>query len=499
MEHSLTIDYEKETNAPFADALTGLFNHGFFQACLEWEIKRSQRYGEPFALSLIDIDSYSVYNKKHGPVQGDRVLKEIAEIIKKNIRQADLGARYDSDMFAVIFTKTEDPVASIERIRRTVEETYGGSPTVSGGLAVFPRDAASKEGVIKRAEEALFQAKIRGKNKVFSYKHEVLSLDTSKPKVLVVDDNPTIVKFLEHMLLPQNYDVYKAFNGEEALYICGKVEIDLVLLDVMMPGIDGYEVCRRLKTGEATRMIPVIMLTSMEEKDAKIQGIEAGADDFLTKPVNNTELLARTRSLIKVKTLNHSLTSIENVLISLANVVEARDVYTQGHIQRVSNMAIDLGKRMGISGREIEAIRLGGILHDIGKIAIPPDILNKPGPLNDDEWKIMKSHPDIGYNVCLPLKKSLGPALEVVRHHHEKLDGSGYPDSLKGDEVSMVSRIMAVADIYDALRTDRPYRKGMSKEKSLRILNEEAEAGKLDQRVVNTLLEMVGGPEEGDV
>lgn len=493
IDRSLGTDYERETHAPFTDSLTGLFNHGFFQTCLDWEVKRSQRYGEPFTLTLLDIDSYSNYNKKFGPVQGDRALREIAGIVKQTIRQADLAARFHSDKMAIILTRTDNPFVSIERIRSTVEKNLGGHPTISGGMASFPADANTKEDLIKKAEEALHQAKIRGKNKIFFYKKQEMPLVIHQPKILVVDDNLTIVKFLEHMLLPLDYEVYRASSGEEALYIVNKTEIDLVLLDVMMPEIDGYEVCRRLKENEATRLIPVIMLTGLEEKDAKLKGIEAGADDFLTKPVNRMELLARTKSLIAVKSLNHNLISIENVLISLANVVEARDVYTQGHITRVSNMAIDLGRRIGLSAKEIDAIRLGGVLHDTGKIAIPMNILNKPGPLTREEWEIMKSHCDVGYKICLPLKRTLGPALEVIRHHHEKLDGSGYPDGLKGEEISMVSRIMAVADIYDALRTDRPYRKGMNKEKALEILRLEAGQGKLDQKVVDTLIDMVLG------
>lgn len=489
--YALQLEYEQETHAPFTDGLTGLFNHGFFQTCLEWEIKRGQRYSEPFTLALLDLDSYGAYNKKFGPVHGDRVLKEIAELIKDNVREADLAARFGSDTFAIILTRSDGQFHSVERVRQIVEERYGGILTVSAGIVSFPKDAANREGLLKKAHEALFQAKIRGKNKIFYYAKEEIPVDSHKPKILVVDDQEFIIKVLKHMLLPLNYEVYTASSGEEALYIVNKVETDLVLLDVMMPGMDGYEVCRRLKEGETTRLIPIIMMTALEEKDAKLKGIEAGADDFLTKPVNRTELLARTKSLISVKTLNSNLTSIENILISLANIVEAKDVYTQGHIQRVSNMAMDLGKRMGLSGRELEAIKLGGILHDIGKIAIPASILNKPGSLDAKEWEIMKSHSDVGYKICLPLKKTLGPALEVIRHHHEKLDGSGYPDGLKGEEVSPVSRIMAIADIYDALITDRPYRKGMPKEKALSILREEAQAGKLDQKVVEILIEMV--------
>jgi putative two-component system response regulator len=253
-----------------------------------------------------------------------------------------------------------------------------------------------------------------------------------------------------------------------------------------------------LKASEATRLIPVVLLTDLDDRESKIKGIESDADDFITKPPNKMELLARTKSLIKLKRLNDKLASIENVLFSLAKTVEAKDEYTQGHVERVSKLAIALGKKMGLSEREMEALRYGGILHDIGKIGIPGDILNKPGPLNDGEWEVMKNHPVAGYNICLPLKKNLGAALEVIRHHHEKLDGSGYPDGIKNEEISTAARIMAVVDIYDALVTDRPYRKGMPLEKAVEILKQEASNQKLDPAVVKYLIEFVGDVHQVD-
>jgi putative two-component system response regulator len=203
------------------------------------------------------------------------------------------------------------------------------------------------------------------------------------------------------------------------------------------------------------------------------------------------ELLARSKSLIKLKRLNDNLASVEYVLFSLARTVEAKDEYTKGHVDRVSKMAIILGRKMGLTGSEMEAIRFGGILHDIGKITIPEYILNKPGPLSLEETEVMKSHPVAGYNICLPLKKNLGQALEVIRQHHEKLDGSGYPDGLKNEDISAASRIMAVVDIYDALVTDRAYREGLALEKAVEILRQEANKKKLDELVVEKLIEIV--------
>jgi putative two-component system response regulator len=265
-----------------------------------------------------------------------------------------------------------------------------------------------------------------------------------------------------------------------------------MLLDIMMPGLDGYEVCKRIKARDSTRFVPIILITALDDLQAKVRGIEAGADDFLTKPANREELLARTRALVRVRELNRNLVSVENALFSLASAVEAKDNYTLGHTQRVANLAVALGKRLKLSEKEVFSLRLGGILHDVGKIGISEEILNKPGKLEDQEWEVMKNHPEIGYRICLPLKSTLGLALDVVRHHHEKLDGSSYPDGLKGDEVSLAARIMCVVDIYDALVTERPYRKAMPKKQALEILLEEVAAGKLDRRVVAELDDLVG-------
>ena len=499
MDSQVQAQYEKEINSPFKDSLSGLFNHGLFQIALDKEVKRAERHGESFALALIDIDSFSAFNRHYGHMQGDRILKKVAAIIQDNIRQADLAARYSGDVFAVILIKSNIQSALIagERIRQAVEMS-GGGPTVSVGLSSYPRDASNREGLIKKAQEALLQAKTKGKNRVHFFKKESKPAAEATSRILVVDDQPLNVKLLEALLIPINYEVIRAFNGEEALSLVSKVDVDLVLLDIMMPGLDGYEVCRCLKASEATRLIPVIMVTALDDIEAKVRGIEVGADDFLTKPPNKVELLARIKSLINVKSLNDRLASIDNVLFSLAGAVEAKDAYTQGHIQRVANMAVTIGKKMGLSESEIESVRIGGILHDIGKIGVSRRILNKPGRLTVKERELMETHPDIGHRICLPLKKNLGPALEVIRHHHEKLDGSGYPDRLKGEEISTVARVMAVLDIYDALVTQRPYRKGMANEKALDILRQEAIEGKLDKKVVEALIELESRGESHD-
>ncbi|MCP4295231.1 MAG: diguanylate cyclase [Proteobacteria bacterium] len=495
MDALLAEQYENEIGAPFTDSLTGLYNNGFFQISLEIELKRFERYGNAFSIALIDVDSFSHFNMLHGPLEGDRLLKQVAGLIKKNSREVDLAARYSGNLFAVIVTKSNcrQALKLAERIRHDVEKKSDGASTVSIGLACCPDDATTGRMLISKANEALLKAKIQGKNSIHFFEKEINTESDKPPTILIVDDDSRNLKLLEGILFSTNCELIKATNGIDALNIVNKANVDLVLLDVMMPEMDGYEVCRHLKGSEATRLIPVVLVTALDDREAKIKGIEAGADDFITKPPNKMELLARTKSLIKLKRLNDNLTSIEYVLFSLAKTVEAKDEYTQGHVERVSKLAIALGKKMGLSEREMEALRYGGILHDIGKIAIPGDILNKPGPLSPEEWEVMKSHPVAGYNICLPLKKNLGSALEVIRHHHEKLDGSGYPDGLKNEEISPAARIMVVVDIYDALITDRPYREGMPLEKAIEIIKQEANNEKLDKVVVGHLIEVVSG------
>jgi putative two-component system response regulator len=310
---------------------------------------------------------------------------------------------------------------------------------------------------------------------------------TDKPRVLVVDDVPVNVKILEAILSPLKYEVLKAFGGQEALAEIERGGIDLVFLDVMMPGIDGIEVCRRIKSQEQTRMIPIVMVTALDEIEARMGAIEAGADDFIAKPVNKLELLVRTRSLIAVKRLHENMIGLANVLISLANAVEARDVYKRGHINRVCSLAMQLGKSMDLPSRELEALRIGAILHDIGKIGIPEAILKKEGALDPDELEVMKTHPEAGCRLVYPLQQALPQVLDIIRSHHEKMDGSGYPDGLQGEAIGMVVRIMAVADYYDALITVRPCRQVFTPEEALRLMRREAEAGRLYGQIVDNL------------
>jgi len=255
------------------------------------------------------------------------------------------------------------------------------------------------------------------------------------------------------------------------------------LLDVIMPRRTGFDVCRAIRSKPETRLIPVVLVTSSTDTSDHIQGIECGADDFLNKPVNKAELLARVRSLLRLKQFTDELESAETVLFSLALSIEAKDPYTEGHCDRLSKYSVALAEHLGLAEELGVALRRAGIVHDIGKLAVPEHILLKPGPLTPEEWKVMKQHPVVGERICAPMK-SFRRVLPIIRHHHEKLDGSGYPDGLKGEEIPLTARILQTVDIYDALTTDRPYRKALSPKETFEVMQKEVKRGWWDGSLV---------------
>jgi len=313
------------------------------------------------------------------------------------------------------------------------------------------------------------------------------TLDTRGARILVVDDNAANLDLLAENLEDVGYEVVRAENGAQALERLGESEYDLVLLDVMMPGLDGYAVCERIKSDTKTRLLPVVLVTALGEREDKMRGLAAGADDFLQKPFDRVELLLRAKSCIRSKRLTDDLERAESVLVALSNAIEAKDPYTEGHAERVAHYCVEIGKRLDLSPERLRRLRLGGFLHDIGKIGVSEAILNKPGALDESEWQVMKRHPEIGERICRPLR-SLREVLPIIRSHHERPNGSGYPDGLRGDEIPLEARIVCLADIYDALATTRSYKRSFSRERCLEILREEAERGLLDSRVVEAFV-----------
>jgi putative two-component system response regulator len=310
------------------------------------------------------------------------------------------------------------------------------------------------------------------------------------PRILVVDDNASIAGLMSQLLTLRGYEVVTAASAEQAEAEVRRQAPDLVLSDVKMPGKSGYELCRELKSDPATRLIPFVLITGLSDSSDKLKGIEAGADDFLNKPVLAEELTARVKSLLRMKEFTDELETADSVLCTLGLIVEGRDPYTEGHCERLALHAVELGRHLGLDEDSIIALRRGGYLHDLGKIAVPDEILKKGSDLSPEEWKIMKQHPVTGENICKPLK-SLRLVLPIIRHHHEHADGSGYPDGLRAGEIPLLPRVLQVVDVYDALRTARPYKPAIGHDQSAQTMREQARQGWLDGELVNEFFSML--------
>lgn len=289
------------------------------------------------------------------------------------------------------------------------------------------------------------------------------------PVVLAVDDGAANRELIAAYLSGIDCEVRLAEDGRTALDIIETDPPDLVLLDVQMPGVDGYEVCRRIKSMPRGRLLPVVMITALNHSSDRIAALEAGADDFMSKPVERAELVARVRSALRLKALYNTLNSAEQVIFSLAAAVEAKDAFTERHTQRVGESARHLGRRIGLPEYSLDALYRGGIIHDIGKIGVPDAILLKPGPLNEVETTRMREHVSIGEAIVRPLQ-SAASLLPIIRHHHEWYDGRGYPDGLRGRQIPRLARIVSLCDAFDALVNDRPYRVRHTTEEAVAVL-----------------------------
>jgi len=309
-------------------------------------------------------------------------------------------------------------------------------------------------------------------------------------RILVVDDDAVIREYVRQLMTGRDYQVVTVSSGEEALAKVAERPPDVVLSDVNMAGLDGFEVCRRLKNADATRLIPVVLITGLHDTEDRVRGIEAGADDFLTKPFAPTELLARVASLMRLKHFTDELDSAKSVIRSLALTIESRDPCTGGHCERLAMYASAFGEALQLDRATIGALELGGYLHDVGKIGVPDAILLKPGPLDPEERRVMERHTLIGEQLIAELR-SLDRVRAIVRHHHERLDGSGYPDRLVGSAIPIEAQILSIVDAFDALTTERPYKKTLTREAACRELTAEAERGWKDPDLVARFIALV--------
>jgi putative two-component system response regulator len=306
--------------------------------------------------------------------------------------------------------------------------------------------------------------------------------------IVVVDDDPTIATFLARLLAADGHQVSVCHSGTDALAKITARPPDLVLLDLGLPGLGGLEVCRRLKADPVTRLIPVLVLTGEDPSSGRVGAWDAGADEYLTKPVRAADVAARARSLLRLKAAQDELDSAQATLSAFARAVEAKCPSTLGHTERVTDLAVRLASRIGLAAPERETVRRGALLHDIGKISTPDAVLNKPGRLTPEEFAVVKRHPLEGVRIVEPLR-SLRATLPLIRWHHERANGTGYPDGLSGSAIPRTARLLAVADVYDALASDRPYRPAMTHPECLRIMREDAAGGGLDRELVEALVE----------
>ena len=317
-----------------------------------------------------------------------------------------------------------------------------------------------------------------------------VSLRRRLPRVLVVDDNANTMMLMRDLLASRGFDVVAMPDAVQAEAEILRRMPDVILSDVIMPGKSGYELCREVKDNPATRLIPFVLITGLSDREDRVRGIEAGADDFLSKPIFPEELFARVKSLIKLKEFTDELETAESVLCTLGLSVESRDPYTEGHCERLAENASNLGSHLRLDEDDIVALRRGGYLHDLGKIAVPDEILKKGANLTPEEWLVMKRHPVTGETICRPLK-SLRLVLPIIRSHHEHFNGSGYPDGLSGQEIPLLARILQVVDVYDALRTARPYKPALTHEQSAITMRDEARAGLWDEELVLEFFSML--------
>lgn len=316
------------------------------------------------------------------------------------------------------------------------------------------------------------------------------SVSSSPYRVLIVDDEAPHRRVEKAILNRPEYVIHEAEDGIEALDAIQGRDYDVVLLDKRMPKMDGDEVCRRIRNELDMPLLPVIMVTGANTQGDLVASMQAGASDFIRKPYNPMELIARVNAAANQKRLTDQLDTAESMLFAIARMVEAKDEYTGEHCSRLEHTALEFGKALNLNEDQLLSLRRGGVLHDIGKLGIPDSILLKQGPLTEAEWMIMRQHTVIGARLCSGLK-SMKLTVPIIRHHHERWDGSGYPDGLKGEEIPLLARVFQIVDIYDALINERPYKEAFSRERIIKILGEETEKGWRDPNMAAVFLNIL--------
>lgn len=319
-----------------------------------------------------------------------------------------------------------------------------------------------------------------------------------KGTLIVIDDDEQIRSLIVRLVKPMGHSVLEAGSAEEAHEKLLAVAPDLVLLDMQLPGRSGHELLAEIRADPRTRLVPVVMITGVATHETKLKAIQAGVTDFIAKPFSPEELVARVRALLELKFVTDALEDAEQVIIALARTIDARDRYTYGHSARVSLYAGLLGERIGLDGRALATVRRGGLFHDFGKIAVRDAVLLKPAKLTREEYAEIQRHPQEGRDL-LQTMKTLSHAMGVVYHHHERMDGSGYPDGLTGEAIPLAARVTTIADVFDALTTARVYRGALSRQEALGIMADEVRKGWWDGRLLEEFLGVLDALPEDDI
>jgi putative two-component system response regulator len=328
---------------------------------------------------------------------------------------------------------------------------------------------------------------------------------TAKSTILIVDDERAGRETLEAILFKEGYQLEMAEDGKQALEMTRNLQPDVILLDVMMPGMTGFEVCQVIRSEASIAEIPIVMLTALDDRDSKIRGLEAGADDFISKPFDRYELRARLMAITRLNRYRKLVEDRATILEAHEKLIAAydatiegwslamdlRDKETEGHTRRVTDLTTQLARAIGMSENQLIHVRRGALLHDMGKLGIPDQILLKQGPLTAEEWDTMRKHPVYAHEMLSRIEY-LQPALDIPYCHHEKWDGSGYPRGLRGDAIPMAARLFAIVDVWDALTSDRPYRAAWKREDVIKFIKEQS-GRHFDPQVVELFLkECVG-------
>jgi|GEM_PF-311167 len=462
------------------DGLTGLGNHRSFHQRLGEQVHRVGRYGEFFSLAMIDVDHFKAYNDAYGHQEGDTALKNIAAIISRQLRESDFAARYGGEEFAIILPHTtkNQALVAIERIRKAIDEYpfANGKVTVSAGISECPSDGVLQNEVLDKADRALYHAKLTGRNRVCLWGAAEEARGTSdtvdsKPiQVLIIESDREARLMLEDSLRSAGYELYRAANTAEAIALLRSRKFDIMLSDALLLDTDGMQVIGLASAIHPT--MPIVVTTAEHTRGVAKEALRHGVTDLLVKPFNTNELpiviernLERKR-LERQMLLEKSTGILLQAIDALVAAIDAKDRMTAGHSARVTHISLAIADVLGLPSEERYTLELAARLHDIGKISLPDAALNKEGKLSEEDWAAMRRHPAVGSQIIGSIKE-LSYIATIVRHHHERLDGLGYPDGLQGEAIPFLSRVIAVADAFEAMTSNRSYRPAMTCEQAM--------------------------------